>query len=267
MFHKACLPVLILTIALFFTACGPSPAGQTPTPELPNPASVFCEEQGGVIEMRSDAEGGVKGVCVFPDGSECEEWAFYRDECQPASAAPATEMPPAEPTAIPAPMEPTPIAVDEVAADGCRVYRNAELGYSFHLPSDVTLQMPASSGANPEDGVSMIGPLVDGNNWPMMFFNHPQNRDDLRVPEGVDLAQWLDERGLLMTDLRQPDLQIAGATAIHARQERSPQSYAADRYFFAHDGQIYTIVLLHTADKEDWALYNHFLESIVFGEE
>jgi len=57
-----------------------APGGQ-PT-GLANPASVFCEEQGGVVEIR-DGDGGQYGVCVFPDGSECEEWEFYRGECAP----------------------------------------------------------------------------------------------------------------------------------------------------------------------------------------
>lgn len=51
--------------------------------ELPNPASVYCEEQGYRAEIRTDDEGGQYGVCIFPDGSECDEWAFYRGECEP----------------------------------------------------------------------------------------------------------------------------------------------------------------------------------------
>ena len=49
---------------------------------LPNPASFYCEENGGILEIREDDSGGQVGICVFPDGSECEEWAFYREECQ-----------------------------------------------------------------------------------------------------------------------------------------------------------------------------------------
>jgi putative hemolysin len=49
---------------------------------LPNPASVTCEENGGRVEMRTN-ENGVAGICVFPDGSECDEWAYYRGECAP----------------------------------------------------------------------------------------------------------------------------------------------------------------------------------------
>jgi len=51
---------------------------------LPNPASVYCQEQGYRLEMRTDDQGNQYGVCVFPDGSECDEWAFFRGECGPA---------------------------------------------------------------------------------------------------------------------------------------------------------------------------------------
>ena len=67
-----------------------------------------------------------------------------------------------------------------------------------------------------------------------------------------------------MGDGRQPDLKIAGELAIHYRHDRSPQSYAYDRYYFAHQGQLYMIVIGHTADKEDWELYDKFLESFQF---
>ena len=50
--------------------------------DTPNPASIYCEENGGTLDIREDDTGGQVGYCVFPDGSECEEWAFYREECQ-----------------------------------------------------------------------------------------------------------------------------------------------------------------------------------------
>ncbi len=39
---------------------------------LPNPASVFCRDQGYRLEIRTDENGGQFGVCVFDDGGECE---------------------------------------------------------------------------------------------------------------------------------------------------------------------------------------------------
>ena len=55
----------------------------TSEPNLPNPASVYCERQGYKFEIRTAADGGQSGVCVFPDGSTCDEWAYFRGECGP----------------------------------------------------------------------------------------------------------------------------------------------------------------------------------------
>lgn len=49
---------------------------------MANPASVYCEEQGGALEIREE-NGGQGGYCIFEDGSECEEWEYYRGECTP----------------------------------------------------------------------------------------------------------------------------------------------------------------------------------------
>jgi putative hemolysin len=50
---------------------------------LANPAAVYCEEQGGKGEIRTDPAGNQYGVCIFDDGSECGQWAFFRGECKP----------------------------------------------------------------------------------------------------------------------------------------------------------------------------------------
>jgi uncharacterized protein len=62
---------------------------------MPNPASVYCEQQGNQLEIRTAADGSQSGICVFPDGSTCDEWAYYRGECGPAaqkSPTPAMTM-------------------------------------------------------------------------------------------------------------------------------------------------------------------------------
>lgn len=46
-----------------------------------NPASKNCIEKGGELEIRNDSNGGQIGICIFPDKSECEEWAFMKGEC------------------------------------------------------------------------------------------------------------------------------------------------------------------------------------------
>lgn len=76
--HGLLVVIVSLATMVFLASCGPKEdAG------LPNPASVYCEEQGGELEIRTDSTGGQYGVCLFDDGSECEEWAFYRAECRP----------------------------------------------------------------------------------------------------------------------------------------------------------------------------------------
>jgi putative hemolysin len=48
---------------------------------IANPASAECEEQGGRVEIR-EGEAGQYGVCIFPDGSGCDEWALYHGLCK-----------------------------------------------------------------------------------------------------------------------------------------------------------------------------------------
>ncbi|MCA9971355.1 MAG: META domain-containing protein [Anaerolineales bacterium] len=64
------------------TTTGSQPTTDEPA-GLANPASVYCEAQGGTLAMRTDESGGQYGVCIFEDGSECDEWAFFRGECAP----------------------------------------------------------------------------------------------------------------------------------------------------------------------------------------
>jgi putative hemolysin len=71
-----------------------APASEKPTmgtdsSQIANPASAYCEEEGGKVDIRTAEDGSQGGVCVYPDGSECEEWAFYRGECTPGSNIPS----------------------------------------------------------------------------------------------------------------------------------------------------------------------------------
>lgn len=52
---------------------------------LGNPATEFCLQNGGLVDMRQ-SEAGEYGVCIFQDGSECDEWAFFRGECYPGQS-------------------------------------------------------------------------------------------------------------------------------------------------------------------------------------
>lgn len=67
-------------------ACGSdddSPAEDPPTEA--NPASVFCVDQGGEVDIVEEADGEV-GYCVLPDGTRVDEWEYYRSNAPvPAS--------------------------------------------------------------------------------------------------------------------------------------------------------------------------------------
>jgi len=84
--------LFFLICLLFLTACqpvAPKPDNQPANGNtgIANPASVNCEQKGGTLEMREN-EAGQYGVCKFTDGSECEEWAFFRGECTPGNTKP-----------------------------------------------------------------------------------------------------------------------------------------------------------------------------------
>lgn len=67
------LAAMTTTVTLLVTGCG----DESPNPEQANPASVFCVEQGGELEI-VDEEGGQVGYCLLPDGTRVEEWEYYR---------------------------------------------------------------------------------------------------------------------------------------------------------------------------------------------
>jgi putative hemolysin len=95
---KRILTSIIMLIVL--TACTAPRAHGTPKSvttdmplaNMPNPASVYCEQQGNKLEIVTAADGSQSGVCIFPDGSTCDEWAHYRGECGPGAQPDPTSM-------------------------------------------------------------------------------------------------------------------------------------------------------------------------------
>ena len=87
---------LVLILLIVLSGCqGSRPTlAQTPTPFIergddeegdpfigvPNPASFYCQEMGYELELRT-VDGGTEGICIFPDGKECEEWDFLSGSC------------------------------------------------------------------------------------------------------------------------------------------------------------------------------------------
>ena len=75
------LVALLAAGVLTLAGCGKNqPAVENPdeNAEIANPASVYCEENGWTLQLEEGA-----WLCMFSDGTYCEEWAFMNGECQP----------------------------------------------------------------------------------------------------------------------------------------------------------------------------------------
>lgn len=48
---------------------------------IANPAAENCVAKGGASQ---------NGICMFPNGSQCDEWALYRGECKPSVVSTTT---------------------------------------------------------------------------------------------------------------------------------------------------------------------------------
>ena len=67
--------VAILAVATL-AGCNKTPVeNPEQNSEIANPASVYCEENGGTLNLD-------EWLCMFEDGSYCEEWSYYRGECE-----------------------------------------------------------------------------------------------------------------------------------------------------------------------------------------
>ncbi|MGB2964557.1 MAG: DUF333 domain-containing protein [Anaerolineales bacterium] len=95
--------------------------------DMSNPASDYCVQQGNVLEIVTAPDGNQSGMCIFPDGSSCDEWAFFRGECGPApledSSGESTEIP-------------TPLPVGPADYQGWWTYIHPVYNFSIMLPED-----------------------------------------------------------------------------------------------------------------------------------
>jgi len=64
-------PVEIIDVPWACAACGTSTG-------IANPAAVWCIEQGHAYEIRKNPDGSEYGVCIFANGTEIDEWDYYR---------------------------------------------------------------------------------------------------------------------------------------------------------------------------------------------
>ena len=79
---KTTLWIVAILAVVTLAGCNKTPVeNPEQNDEIANPASVYCEENGGTLEIETAEDGSQGGICLFDDGSYCEEWSYYRGEC------------------------------------------------------------------------------------------------------------------------------------------------------------------------------------------
>lgn len=164
MIRKKLLTLFLLPGVVLLASCK-STAQVSPTAEanMPNPASVYCEQQGNQLEIVTADDGSQYGVCVFPDGQTCGEWAYFRNECGPEqqgySSSASTEVPnstqdiDSQSTSSISPSD------NGIVSAPAQVVVNEALGYCFAYPKGFTQQFNDSQ-------VEVIGPHSNTSPYP-----------------------------------------------------------------------------------------------------
>jgi uncharacterized protein len=193
-------PILLIAFTLALSACAavtpaPIPTQSSPTAiaKLPNPASVHCEQQGNRLEIRTAADGSQNGVCVFPDGSECDEWSYLRGQCGLASQAAPTMTQTIEPT-VPAPTEiPTPLPVILSDTSTWWKYTHSTYGFSILLPEDWIVEETTASDPLMNGHLILLHPEKDIENFGIRMTFRKVGEDTLLWPTGVGSGKFVSQ--------------------------------------------------------------------------
>jgi putative hemolysin len=176
-----------LVALILITACTATP---TPTPTalptlgMANPASVYCEEQGNRLEIRTAPDGSQSGVCIFPDGSECDEWAYFRGECGPTQPGVPTEAPTSIPTAVP---------IDPSAYQGWWTYTNPVYNFSIMLPEDWKVDETTGNDPLMNGHLLMLHPEPQVADLQIRMTFRRVGEDTLLWPTGVGAGQFIPQ--------------------------------------------------------------------------
>ena len=74
----AAASVVVAASAALLTGCQTTDAEGMPEIGTPYPASVWCMEKGGRLEIVKDKDGNESGLCVLPSGERVDEWTLFR---------------------------------------------------------------------------------------------------------------------------------------------------------------------------------------------
>jgi len=91
-------------------------------PQIANPASVFCKEHNGTLEIRNDEKGGQVGYCILYQGIECEEWSYYQGKCPVKEAE-----------------KPKILSIPKSVEDNC-------IGFDIGMPEEITMVSEIGGG-------------------------------------------------------------------------------------------------------------------------
>lgn len=85
--------LLLGAIVASLAACSATPNKDMTPPKIgmANPASKYCVEQGGQLEIKNEANGQV-GYCKLPNGQVVEEWELFRASQPKCLADEATKL-------------------------------------------------------------------------------------------------------------------------------------------------------------------------------
>jgi len=200
--------MILTTILIVLTSCAVPATQLAPAPvstdtsqaNLPNPASVYCEEQGNRLEIRTAADGSQSGFCIFPDGSECDEWAYYRGECGPANqskpaSTPTVEqvLPAAAPTGVP-----TPMPIDPADYQGWWTYTHPAYGFSMLLPEDWIVEEAATNDPLLKNHLLSLHPKDGSGKENIRLTFRRTGEDTLLWPTGVGQGEFIQQGTLEM---------------------------------------------------------------------
>ncbi|GAA0706882.1 hypothetical protein FHW84_003720 [Dyella sp. SG562] len=72
--------LILATFAGLLAACASQREPATPprSAQMANPASVYCQQLGGKLDIAKGKDGGETGYCTLPGGERIEEWELFR---------------------------------------------------------------------------------------------------------------------------------------------------------------------------------------------